>query len=78
MRHHTLISVQVDYVDRVNRAFARWSHRKGGGQSRRTFNGARRELERRLATLGLTPDQIKSAVIDAQDMALLERLSEEA
>jgi hypothetical protein len=69
----TLIGIQDEYVETVNAAISRWSHRRDGGHSSRTRRAARRKAEKALGRLQFTEAQIAAAIKDARDMAELER-----
>ena len=72
-----LIQVQEEYIRAVNAGYRRWSHRPDGGHARRIRRGAWRRATRRLGRLGYTQWQIPQLIRDAEDIAQLERLSEE-
>ena len=80
----TLIGVQQTYIDDVNGAVARWSHRPkpayqlAGGHAHRTIWRAQQTLEAELVKLGVTnKTQIRQIIQDARDMAELERLADD-
>jgi hypothetical protein len=74
-----LVQIQDRFVERVNAAYARWSHSKRldhqrcGGHYDRSHRGAYREAMRDLLKWGFTPEQARAAIKDASDMADLER-----
>jgi len=74
-----LIQIQDRYIERVNGAFNRWSHRskpawtKAGGHYSRIRGAAVREALRNLMKWGLTEEQARAAITQADDMAELER-----
>jgi hypothetical protein len=71
------IQIQDEYVERVNAARSRWSHRKCGGQSHRTIGAAARVLKEKLSKWGFSEASIKQMLQDAKDIAELERLDSE-
>ena len=74
-----LVQIQDRFVERVNAAYSRWSHRKRldhqrcGGHYGRSRSAAYREAMRDLLKWGFTPEQARAAIKDASDMADLER-----
>jgi len=72
MTDNTLIGIQDSYGAAFASAKWRWSRSKTGGHSRRIIRGARKAASERLARLGLTEDQIKRTLSDAEDMSELE------
>ncbi len=77
-----LIGIQDRFVERVNAAHARWSHRKPldfqrcGGHYGRIRGGAIREAMRDLLAWGFTDAEARRAVQNASEMADLERAAE--
>jgi hypothetical protein len=61
-----------EYVETVNAARARWSHRKGGGQSGRTIGAAMKTLRTKVARWGYNETQTRQVLSDARDIAALE------
>jgi hypothetical protein len=77
------IQIQDELVATVNSAIARWSHRPSTqysypGQSGRTIQAAQRKASADLRKLGLTEQQVRFAILDAMDVAKLERIAEDA
>lgn len=72
----TLTQIQDQYIETVNAGIARWSHRKNGGHASRIRRGAFHKATKQLAGLGFSQAQIDLAIVEAQDMAALERNAE--
>lgn len=77
----TMIAIQDEYIETINIAHGRWSHRKGlngrpGGHYDRIRRGARKRATAALMSLTFTEEQIRQILRDAEDVADLERNSE--
>jgi hypothetical protein len=74
-----LIQLQERYIERVNAAFDRWSHRpkptwaKAGGHYSRIRRAAKRAALHDLMKWGLTEQQAHDVIRQADEMAELER-----
>jgi hypothetical protein len=74
-----MIQIQQRYIERINAAFDRWSHRpkpswqKAGGHYGRAYRAARREALRALSAWGFREEQAKLTIQQADDMAELDR-----
>jgi hypothetical protein len=75
LMNKNMIAVQDEYVETVNAGFARWSHRKDGGHFSRIRRGAWHRAEKALSRIGYNASQISQIIKDADDMAILERNS---
>lgn len=69
----SLTEIQDEYINTVTSGLRRWAHRKDGGHIRRIRGGAYKKAYREFEKWGcFTPDQIKVAISEAQDMVTLE------
>jgi hypothetical protein len=79
----TLIAIQDEYIETINIAHDRWSHRKGlngrpGGHYDRIRRGAHHKAMAALMALTFTKEQSSQILRDAEQVADLERNSEVA
>ena len=74
-----LIQIQDRYIDRLHSAFQRWSHRPkplwggAGGHYSRVRGAAVRQARRDLLRWGLTDEQARAAIKQADDIFELEQ-----
>lgn len=69
----SLITLQDEYIARVNAAHAKWAHTRYGGHIHRTLRAAHRALFDALQSAGYSDKQTLQAIRDAREMAQLIR-----
>lgn len=78
-----MIAIQDEYIETINIAHDRWSHRKGicgrpGGHYDRICRGAYRKAMKSMMALAFTEEQARQIIRDAEQTAELERNAEVA
>jgi hypothetical protein len=84
MTMKTLTAIQDQFIQRINAAHSRWSHRKGfewqkdciGGHYGRVYYGAQKEAHKQLSKYGFSIAQRMEIIKQAHDVAILERNAE--